>query len=310
MWFKQVSVFELSKKIPFKTAELEESLSLVPYKPAGPSQPHTHGWVSPQGLKHDSFVYAANSCLMFCLKLEEKLLPATIVRQAVDEKVKQIETDYDRKVRAKERMNIREDMTQTLLPQAFSKFSLVHAYYDTQTHLLIVNSTTAGKLKHFKTLFERVTDGITLKALDMKKPGPIMTHWLLNDTYPSSFGIEKNAVLQDPNQESRVIRCKQQDLFVNSIQSLLKDGCHVAQLTLNWQERVRFNFSQDLTLRTIQYGEELLSAAKEQNIETAEQQFDTDFHLMTETLRPLLSDLYSQFARSDEKSEESVAETA
>lgn len=58
-----------------------------------------------------------------------------------------------------------------------------------------------------------------------------MTSWLKHQNYSSSFSIEKSCVLQDANHESRVIRCKEQDLFA-SIQTLIKDGCEIKQLAL------------------------------------------------------------------------------
>ncbi len=78
-------------------------------------------------------------------------------------------------------------------------------------------------------------DGIDV--IDVIKPSAVTTSWLVNQDNPTEFSVEKSCVLQDPNQENRVIRCQMQDLFAGSIQSLIKDGCHAIQLGLCWHDR-------------------------------------------------------------------------
>ncbi|MBV8802532.1 MAG: recombination-associated protein RdgC, partial [Gammaproteobacteria bacterium] len=129
----------------------------------------------------------------------------------------------------------------------------------------------------------------------------IITHWIKNKDYPSVFSIEKTGVLQDPNQQNRVIRCQQQDLFSNSILSLIKDGCEVKQLAMNWQDRVNFVLSDDFTLKSIKFQDEIKQQSQEMEPETKEQQFDADFLIMTETMSQVLNDLLNLF-KAKEKS--------
>lgn len=125
-----------------------------------------------------------------------------------------------------------------------------------------------------------------------------MTHWLKTQDYPKLFSIEKSCVLQDANQEARVIRCQQQDLFASSIQSLIKDGCEVKQLALCWYDRVNFVLADDFSLRSIKFQEEILEQIGEIDTETQQQQLDADFFITTETFSGLLKDLLEVFINS------------
>ena len=159
------------------------------------------------------------------------------------------------------------------------------------------NSTQAKKNETFLSLLKRALETVAIEPLEIKKPMPIMTGWLAMNTLPKSFAINKACVLQDPNQQSRMIRCQEQNLFASSIQSLIKDGCSVKQLALSWQQdKLNFVLTEELTLRSIRYQDALLGLAKEQSNENPADLFAADFLIMTEVLTPLVQELVITFA--------------
>jgi recombination associated protein RdgC len=123
-----------------------------------------------------------------------------------------------------------------------------------------------------------------------------MTSWLKHQNHSSAFSIEKSCVLQDANHENRVIRCHNQDLFASSIQSLIKDGCEVKQLALNWQDHINFVLLDDLSMQSIKFSDEIIEQIKEMEAGTKQQQFNADFLIMTETLDGLFKNLLDSFA--------------
>jgi recombination associated protein RdgC len=177
-------------------------------------------------------------------------------------------------------------------------------------HWLIIGSTSASKNEQFINLFKRsICEEIS--SFDLVKPSAVFTHWLKTQDYPSLFAIENACVLQDANQQKRVIRCQHQNLFADSIQALIKDGCEAKQIALSWQDRVKFVLAEDFTLRSIQYEDDILSQAADIG-ETKQQRFDADFMIMTETLNLLLKDLLPLFTKSEktETRKSAVLETA
>lgn len=105
--------------------------------------------------------------------------------------------------------------------------------------------------------------------------------------------------MQDPSQQSRTIRCQQQNLSATAIQSLLTDGCQVKQLALTWQDRVTFNLNSEFVLRGLDYQDKLQSS-QEGDAQSKEQQFDVDFILMTQAIAELMSDLLALLAKTSE----------
>lgn len=297
MWFKQIQLLKLDH-VDYSTENLNTKLETFAFRPCLPSMLQSMGWVPPIE-EDESLVFGMNGYIMMCLQFEEKILPAIVIRQAVIEKIKQIELSEGRKIRQKEKLTIKDEMMLTLLPRAFTKVTQLFAYIDTRNHTLILNTTNAKKAEQFISIFKKSVSE-SIQSFELKKLSPIITHWLKTQNYPTAFGIEKKCLLQDPDQQSRMIRCQDQDLFATSIQAFLKEGCEVKQLALSWQDRVNFVLSaDDFTLSGIQYLEEITSQAMEMEAETKKQQFIANFFIMTETLAHLIEELKQVFTVKD-----------
>lgn len=307
MWFKQVQLLQLNGSINYATEILINKLVELEFRPCLPSMPSSIGWVSPVDDENEPFVLEMNNYLMICLQFEEKILPATVIRQELNEKIKHIEMTDARKIRQKEKLAMKEEIMITLLPRAFSKITRLYAYIDIKNNWLILNTTNAKKSEQFIAMFKKSISE-EVHSFELKKLSPIATYWLKHQNYPTTFSIEKKCTLQDPSQQNRIIRCQEQDLFANSIQALIKDGCEVKQLALSWQDRVSFVLSaDDFSFRSIQYEEEITLQATEMEAETKKQQFIADFFIMTETLSQLLTDLQQAFVGENRKPENRVA---
>ena len=135
--------------------------------------------------------------------------------------------------------------------------SRIYAYIDIKNNWLVLGSTNKKKTEQFLSLFKKSV-GEPLNSFEIHKIPPVITQWVKNKDYPEAFSIEKKGVLQAPNQKTRIIRCQQQDLFVNSIHDFIKDGCELKQIALMWRDSIRFVLSEDFTVRSIKFEDELI----------------------------------------------------
>jgi recombination associated protein RdgC len=296
MWFKQVQIFQLTSPIQSTPTLLAEKLEPLAFNPCLPSMPSSMGWISPLDEENAPLARGINGCIMFCLQLEEKILPASVVAQTLKEKIKKVEQNETRKIRQKEKLLFKDEVTQTLLTRAFTKFTRINAYVDTRNQWLILNSISPAKTELFMSMFKKsFGDGIA--AMKVVKPSSIVTSWLKNRDYPETFSIEKSCVLQDPDQQNRVIRCQQQDLFSEGIQSLVKEGCEAIQIALNWHDKINFVIADDFSLRSIRLSDDDIAEIQDE-METKQQKFDADFIMMTEMYAGLITDLLTIFSET------------
>ena len=235
------------------------------------------------------------------MQIEEKILPATVITQELNNQIKNIKSSQGRKVYRKEKQELKDVVTSKLLPKAFSKLSKVYAYIDIEHDLLIIDTTVKSKLDKFISLFKKTFGDNAYHAIETKKISNILTRWILNDSYPSSFSIEQSCVMLDPNQQSRIIRCQHQDLSFKAIQHLLQDGYTINQLSLNWQDKTTFTLTDDFDIKTIKYTDDVVDLAKDNYDGSSTHKFHADFYIMTETLSTLINKLIKLFRKNSKE---------
>jgi len=306
MWFKQIQLFQLPDSFRFSPTHFPKKLEELAFQECLPSLPFASGWVSPVDEENAPLMQNLNGYVMLCLQIEEKILPPIVVQQELAKRIKKIESSENRKLTQKEKYSLKDELTVTLLPRAFSKLTKVYAYIDTKNRWLVLGTANTKKTEQFTAAFKKSL-GENFHPFQINKLPAIMTSWLMYQNYSSSFSIEKSCVLQDANQQGRVIRCKEQDLFASSIQTLIKDGCEIKQLALNWQDRIDFVLLEYLSLQSIKFKDELITQAEAMEAATKQQQFNADFLIMTETLDGLIKDLLKSFAKMDEKQNSQAA---
>lgn len=304
MLFKQLQLFQLTDSLKYTPEDLAKKLTPFAFTSCLPTFTSSMGWVSPFiDEELGPLIHGLNGYMLICLQIEEKILPATVIRQELNEKIKEIELRDDRKIRQKEKLSLKDEITMTLLPRAFTKFTRLYAYIDTKNQWLVLGTTSANKTEQFISLFKK-SFSENIHPFKLKKISPTMTNWLKTQNYPTIFSIEKACTLQDPNHQNRIIRCQEQNLFASGIQSLIKDGCEAKQLALIWQDRLNFTLADDFSIRGIKFQEEILAQVNEIDIENKQQQFDADFFITTETFSVFLKDLLNLFLIPEEQREQ------
>src|SRR3990167_5295702 len=200
MWFKQATLFQLTCALKMDQQALCDALSPLSFTPCLPSLPSSMGWVSPIEQTNGPLMYGNQRYWMICLQFEEKILPASVIHQTLEEKALEIEQKESRAVRGKEKQSLKDEVIQTLLPKAFTKKSRVYGYIDLEHQWLILNSNTPAKIERFIAFLKRAITTTDLKSPDVKKPTTMMTRWV-KEQAPDGFGMGQSGVLQDSQQQ-------------------------------------------------------------------------------------------------------------
>lgn len=300
MWFKDLRLFQFTEKFNLTAEALTEQLASKAFIPCSNLAASTMGWVPPMEQEDAPLVHAANGFMMICLKMQEKIIPSTVIREILEEKVKEIEKEQDRKVYKKEKLRLRDEIYQDLLPKALCKSSRLYAYIDVQHNYMVVNSGSATKAEVLNTFLRKTIGSLKTILPEVQTPGVLMTHWLSHMNQLEDFVIEDFCVFKDNDDSGGSIRCNQQDLSSANIQSLVEEGKSVSQLGLSWCEQVSFVLHDDFSVHRMKYLEAVQAQADDIFTESEADRFDANFTIMTQTCRLLLNSLLEQFAKTDE----------
>ncbi len=135
MWFKNLYLLRLSSDFTLTPEELHEALESKPFLGCGNELREASGWVSPFGRNSEQLVLAANGYLLLTLAHQEKLLPASVIREELDTLVAEIEEKETRKVGKREKQDLRDEIEFELLPKAFTRTKKMDAWIDHATRL-------------------------------------------------------------------------------------------------------------------------------------------------------------------------------
>lgn len=296
MWFKNLALFQLTEKFTLTVEEVEKHLNEHAFAPCSTSAPVSMGWVSPLG-NNAPIVHAASGFMLMAFKVQEKIVPASVIKELVDEKVAEIELQESRTVKKKEKDTLKEEIYQTLLPRAFTRNSVINAYIDTQNGWLVVNASSAKKAELLTVNLRKALGSLKIRIPEVLPVSMRLTQWLKTNEYPAALTIEDQCILQDDKDASGIIRCQRQNLFTDDILSLIESGRETVQLGLSWQDQLSFIINDEFMIKSVKFLEMVQDKANDIVSETKQERFDADFIIMAETLREFIDFLMQVFAK-------------
>lgn len=289
LWFKNILVYRLNKEIALSMDELEQQLASLAFTPCSSQDMTKTGWVSPMGDRGEALIHVAGKQVMICARKEDKILPATVIKNALQDKVEKLEGEQGRKLKKTEKATLKDEVVHTLLPRAFSKFSQTFIWLDLEKQLVIVDSGSAKRAEDNLALLRKTLGSLPVVPLSFNESVELkMTEWVRSGELPAGFTLMDEAELKAVLDEGGVIRCKKQELVSDEIATHIEAGKFVTKLSVDWEDRLQFMLCDDGSIKRIKFSETL----REQNddIDKADfaQRFDADFVLMTGELSALI----------------------
>jgi recombination associated protein RdgC len=288
MWFRNLRIYRLASNWNKNPKQLDDLLSKRPLARCGSFELISRGWVYP---KHDDFVHTVNGQWLVALGVEQKLLPATVTRQETQERAAKIEAEQGRKVGRKEMRDLRDLVTQELLPKAFTRRRTTWAWIDPINGWLVIDAGSDARADEFIEVFLTTVGEVQLRPLQTQvSPTTAMTGWLASGDAPVGFTVDDDMELRAAASAQSAIRYVKHALEGKEIQQHIADGKHVTKLGITWNDKVSVVLTDKFQIKRLAFLD-ILKEAAEQSAEDADAQFDTDFALMAGELNQLFTDL-------------------
>jgi recombination associated protein RdgC len=298
MWFRNLHLYRLTNQFELSPEALADKLAEKRFVPCGRQAEESVGWVSPIHRSKDYLVHAASGCILFCMRREQKVIPASAVKEAIEERVFAIQEEMGRKVYSKEKQSLKEDILSQMLPNAFARSTHVFAYIDTKRGYLVLN---AGSDSIADVIFELLVETIgsfgAVKLVSEENPALIMNNWLENGM-PEGWELSGDYELKDP-QDERVAKFKDNESENIVLGDLLEDGYWVNKLGIRYKGQLKAMMLPDLQVKSIKFMDELLAENDDVEGENELAKFDADFALMTRSLGDFIKEIMTLFKVND-----------
>ena len=162
MWFKNLTVYRLPADWSWSAAGLEEALARRPLQPCSPFEMRSMGWVAPATT--DRLLHTLGEHHLLALGVEQKLLPASIVRQEAERRARARAESQGFPVGRRQMRALRMQVLEELRARALSRRRVTRAWLDPRGGWLVVDSASDRRAEE---LIETLRD--TLGSLAVQK---------------------------------------------------------------------------------------------------------------------------------------------
>ena len=208
MWFKNLTIARLPAdfSLPTLPSTLEAALSEHPLRSPGPLEMETRGFITPFSRKDAALTHETGNAALFALGTETRVLPASVLADAVAERIADHEAKTGRKPGNRLRNEFREAALGELLPRAFIKRARTGAYFDNESRLLYVDTTSDSAAEAVCTALRDALESFPARPLACEASLElIMSEWLISGELPHGFELGESVELKDPSDQTSAV---------------------------------------------------------------------------------------------------------
>lgn len=281
MWFHNLQLYRLPTPWAITTDQLREQLARGLFRPTAGHEAQTRGWAFPRN--DGELVHAMNGAWLIRLDVETRLLPSSVINAEVRAQAEKLEETQGYGPGRKQLKELRERVTGELMPRAFTSRRSTYVWIDPQSGWFGIDAGTPGKADEVIEHLRLCLDDFPLTKLHTQlSPSSKMAEWLASgDAAAEGFTIDRDCSLKACSEEKSQVsykRCPLDD--AKDVREHLAAGKRPTSLALTWDDRISFVLCENLAIKRLAFLD-LLKEEAEQNAETADDQFDADFALMT-----------------------------
>ncbi|WP_088148161.1 recombination-associated protein RdgC [Achromobacter denitrificans] len=289
MWFKNLKIYRLSAAWPLFGDDLEAALARQAYQPSNNLEMQCIGWVPPR--EGGGLAYAVGGQILLTLRAEKKLLPGTVINQVAKFRAQEIEEQQGYKPGRKQMKEIKERVTDELLPHAFSVYRDTRVWIDPRNRWLVIDAAASSKADEVIGILAKCIEPFPLENLYvMQSPASAMTTWLAEDEAPANFSIDQDTELRASGQSGAAIRYIKHSIDATDVGRHIQSGKQCTRLAMTWADRISFVLTDSLDIKRVS-PLDVLKEGRDDVAASDDEKFDSDMQLMTGELAKLLAEL-------------------
>ena len=293
MFFKNLAVYRLPPDWTLSPVDLEEKLITRRLSPCGPFEMTSRGFV--KVTQDERLVYSVGRQQLIALGVEQKLLPASVIRQVALERAEKQAAEQGFPVGRKQLRDLRFQVGEELRARALCRRTVTRAWIDPENGWFVVDAAGGKRADAvIETLRDVLGSFAVVPMNPQRSPQASMIAWLTAGGAPSPFNVDADLELKGVAKTKAVIRYANHPVDDKVLDEALRSGLAPTRLGLTWSDRLSFVLTDKLQVRRVQFvGLEQEDGDSSQNETDAAEQFDAEFTVMAGEFARLLADLGS-----------------
>lgn len=243
--------------------QLNDALSAKPARHPASQELNTIGFVSPYG-EEDSYIEKVDrlrDTYILAVMSHERLIPGKVVRTEVSRRVSKIEASEGRKVYAREKQRLKDDVITEFMPRAFVDHKITYVLISGP--YIFIDSSSAKRGEDVLATLRDALGSLPVRPVAVKgTPIDTFTRWVTNEA-PQVFSLTGDFKANGLSDESDLLTGKGVDLNDPELhEALVTSGRRITQLGLSWcapssETQSYFTINEMLGLKGIKWDEDM-----------------------------------------------------
>lgn len=286
MWFKNIKAYRLTQLLTLDDEALERALLEHHFRPCGKQDISATGFQSPfhaAQRKDGPMFHKVGDRYWFCLRKQERLLPASVVNNELSQKVADIEAQTGSPVGKKAQQELKQQIITQLLPQAFTKDTYTNGFISIETGMVIIDASADNRAEAFLAMLRKVLGSLPVVPFVQNNIGLLLTNWL-TDEPPQPFVLLEEAEFVADDDSGSVVRCKNQPLDSDEVHALLTAGKRIRQVGVTFDERLSVIITDEGAFKRISFSDIVQESLSDIPKDEKSARLDAEFALMSSEL--------------------------
>jgi recombination associated protein RdgC len=250
---------------------------------------------------------------VFVVEHAVRVVPASVIRDTVDKRIKYILETEGRKVKPRERSDLIYEVEQELAPKAFVRKSLAFA---TVVEGLVMIHTSSSRIEEgvlhllIAMLKSNGVDNPDIEPVRVLRPVRDAFTAILAGTHdPQDFELTDRAEFENETADGPARRAslRKASLTNGEVEVLLKEGYSATKLGLRWiedeEETLQFHVNEDLQISAIKFAEPSLNRSIPVEREEGIGDFDSRAWIIARVLPRTVRDLLEMLNNENDEDE-------
>jgi recombination associated protein RdgC len=267
---------------------LAELLGEAALRPVGPLERASSGFISPFGRGEEALSHRIGDAIWLSVGSENKILPPSVVNDALAAKVAEVEEREDRKLGGKARKRLKDDLLHELLPKAFVKSRRTDALLDLQHGFITVDTSSRKAAEGVASEIRRALGSFPAIPPNAEvAPRSILTGWIAGEPLPFHLSLGDEFELRGAVHGGAVVRFQRHETSSSESQQHLESGKQVTRLALNLDDHLSFVLGEDLVVRKLRFLDGAVDSLEQTEREDLRAELDARFALLAGEVRRL-----------------------
>lgn len=259
--FKNISTYRFTEKAPsFK--ELAEAANAVSFTDASSgTQVTSWGGFVPVLNNTEELALPLDRWTFIKLQIESRILPPAAIKDAVDEKVRDIEEREGRKVYRREKQDIKDSVLEFMIPRAFTQKKHTQAVIDHDQNLIYIDASSENDAANVLNALRGTLGSLPVRPLSAKMSLRIMaSSWIKAGNAPEGLALGERCTLT--GNDSERVQVTNSPIWSDEVRAHLGAGLAPEAIELEAREAgetvASFVLHKDLSLKRFCLSHELL----------------------------------------------------